>query len=472
MQTAARIQPNTEVDNAYKKTVGQICQVVEGMPLAIELAASWLNVLSVEEILQELSAGIELLEASTRDVPERHKSIRAVFEYSWRLLSASQQRSLTALSVFIGNFDREAAQHVTATLTRGLLELMSKSLIRRQSTGRFDLHPLIQQYAYAKLAETHQRLKDMLAKHSAYYLEFLSLQGDALQRGEHKVAMDAVELNLNNCQQAWQWAVEAQQFDNIIASSHILETYYSQRNKVQEGVAFFEQMVAQLDMSDASQQVPVGVILASQGWLQLRMGRHQLAEQISLKALELLRPHAYYRGIMKTLNTLGVIYDRQGEYDQARACLEEAIDLAVTQNKPRLKASYMQNLAGIEASLGRLNEAESLYVEALANSKQLKNHVHVISILNNLGIVYQKQHKYEKSNALYEEGLALAKDMNLQKSIAYILSNMALNYAFLNQFDEARKYDEQALVLAQADQNNFLEASILKHLAELDIKQT
>ena len=154
------------------------------MPLAIELAVSWLRVLDLKEIIVEIKQSLDFLESSLQDVPKRHQSIRAVFDYSWQLLDSNEQYKLAALSVFQGSFDRAAAQSVANTSTRDLLRLSSKSLLRRQNTGRFDLHPLIKQYAFEKLQS--RQYKETLENYRIYYLGLFQGQIAELQLGKTK----------------------------------------------------------------------------------------------------------------------------------------------------------------------------------------------------------------------------------------------------------------------------------------------
>src|SRR3989442_9889576 len=152
------------------------------MPLGIELAASWVSVLSCAEIADEIERNIDFLATSMRDVPERHRSLRAAFDQSWRLLSGEQQEVLARLSVFRGDFAREAAAAVADADLRLLSELVSKSLVRRPDFGRYELHELLRQYATEKLAD--ESPPDVLAstreRHARYYLARLAERRGAL----------------------------------------------------------------------------------------------------------------------------------------------------------------------------------------------------------------------------------------------------------------------------------------------------
>ena len=147
LQSARRVQPSFDLKADDLPHLAQIFQMVQGMPLGIELAAAWVDALHLEEIAQEIQQNRHFLETEMRDVPERHRSIRAVFEYSWHLLGDSERDIFTYLSVFRGGFTRDAAIAVTGIGLRALTTLVNKSLISRDSDGRYHIHVLIREYA-------------------------------------------------------------------------------------------------------------------------------------------------------------------------------------------------------------------------------------------------------------------------------------------------------------------------------------
>ena len=152
VERATQVEPGFSLDDGERVEALRICRLVEGLPLGIELAASWVSMLSCAEIADEIEQNIDFLATSMRDVPERHRSLRAAFDQSWRLLSGEQQDVLARLSVFRGDFGREAAAAVADADLRLLSDLVSKSLVRRSDFGRYELHELLRQYAAEKLA--------------------------------------------------------------------------------------------------------------------------------------------------------------------------------------------------------------------------------------------------------------------------------------------------------------------------------
>src|SRR5690606_274660 len=152
LRCARRVRSDLQIGEEGRGAISRICAVVGGAPLGIELAAGWLALLTCAEIADTLSReGLDFLATSLHDVPARHRSLREVFEHSWRLLSEEQRTALAALSVFQGGFTRTSAAAVAGTRSRTLLSLVEKSLMSRQHGGRLGLHELVRQYAAEKL---------------------------------------------------------------------------------------------------------------------------------------------------------------------------------------------------------------------------------------------------------------------------------------------------------------------------------
>ena len=160
-----------------REAVWQICQLVAGLPLGIELAAAWVATLSCQEIAREIQRTMDFLASTARDMPDRHRSIRAAFEHSWVLLAPEEQRVLRNVAVFRGGFGREAAEYVAGATLPLLSALVSKSLLRRAPAGRYDLHDLVRQYALDQLDQDAQAAEQIRTRHCQYYALLLERRG-------------------------------------------------------------------------------------------------------------------------------------------------------------------------------------------------------------------------------------------------------------------------------------------------------
>jgi predicted ATPase/DNA-binding SARP family transcriptional activator len=210
VQQARRVRPGFVLEAASEPAVVRICQLAEGVPLAIELAASWLRVLSGAEILAELEQGLDFLTSSLQNVPARHRSLRAVFEHSWALLPPLEQSLFQRLSVFRGGFRREAAASVVGASLPLLAGLADKSLLRRNADGRNEVHELLRQYADEHLRADAAEFEQVHDQHCHYYADLLTAYQPQLQGtgAELQAAMATLNAERENVRAAWNWAVE------------------------------------------------------------------------------------------------------------------------------------------------------------------------------------------------------------------------------------------------------------------------
>jgi predicted ATPase len=173
--------------------VVRVCRLVEGMPLALELAAGWTKILPTDEIASEIQRNLDFLSTSLRDVPQRHQSITAVFEQTWGRLTAEERRVFSALSVFSGGFSREAAEALAGVSMRVLSDLVDKSLLTREPDGRYQIHELLRQYAQAQLESTPAETLRIRNLHAAYYARFLDERNTDLNGGRQQEACLEIE---------------------------------------------------------------------------------------------------------------------------------------------------------------------------------------------------------------------------------------------------------------------------------------
>src|SRR5262249_357065 len=183
-------------------------------PLGLELAAAWAEMLSLDEIAQEVERSADFLAAEWSDAPARQRSMRAVFDWSWRLLNDAERHSLLGLSVFRGGFIREAADVVVGASLRVLTRLMHKSLLRWSEAGgiggRFDIHELLRQFAAEQLDASGERAA-VEARHGEYYLHFVAERERRLARNQPREAAAEIRAEIDNVRQAWIWAASQAQ---------------------------------------------------------------------------------------------------------------------------------------------------------------------------------------------------------------------------------------------------------------------
>ncbi len=226
--------------------ITRICQQVEGLPLAILLAASWMELLTPREISQEIDRDIDFLTTESGNIPQRHRSLRAVFNHSWRLLSDSEQAIYQSLSVFRGGFTRVAAQAVAGASVQDLRTLGSRSLLQRSPKGRYTLHPLLRHYAAEKLADVPETHAQICNRHSAFYTTYSHDWAEIL-KGKHQQATIAdMRQEINNLEVAWEWAITNREISLMARGLDGLCLYYTYHNRHQKGLATCQAAASQI----------------------------------------------------------------------------------------------------------------------------------------------------------------------------------------------------------------------------------
>ncbi len=273
--------------------ISRITQLLEGMPLGIELAATWVNTLSCQDITQEISRGLDILEASVVDLPERQRSLRAVFDYSWDLLSNREQVLLPRLAVFKGSFSRQTAEQVVGISLHELSCLVDKSLVRRTPQGWFDLHDLLHQYCAERLEQLPADDQETHRRHCAY---FSARQWDWNRQlsGERQgEVMREIELELANIKAAWDWAVYQKRLDFLEQIVDGLCTFLLRRGRFTEGLdtclKTIEAIQGVTSVDDFARQARLSIrLLTWEASLNMNLERFEEAKQSIQESLRIL----------------------------------------------------------------------------------------------------------------------------------------------------------------------------------------
>jgi predicted ATPase/DNA-binding XRE family transcriptional regulator len=222
VETARRVRPKFTPTSTNVQAIVRICQLVGGMPLGILLAAAWVEVLSCDEIVIELSQGFDFLAAELCDLPERQRSMRAVLTQSWQRLTEAERTVFMRLAVFRGGFTRVAAQQVAGASVRMLSSFVNKSLVQCEPNRRYTIHEFLRQFAEAELAAADQT-GTTISLHCTYYTDFLHQRESDLKGRCQAAALDAIEADFENVRAAWQSAVDRRSFEAV---GRALESLY------------------------------------------------------------------------------------------------------------------------------------------------------------------------------------------------------------------------------------------------------
>ncbi len=242
VQNARRLRPDFALEHEIVGVV-RLCALVEGMPLALELAASWVRTLNCAEIADEITQSLDILETPVRNVPLRHRSMRAVLEQSWKLLSSAEQETFARLSVFRGGFNRAAAEAVAGASLRMLSTLVNKSLLRRDVDGRYDIHELLRQYGEEQLRAAPQNWIEAHDRHAACFAEFMGGQWFELRSARQQESVAVIEAEIENVRTAWLYAANEHKLTNLYQAANAMWSFHMLTFHEKDGLELFHRAV-------------------------------------------------------------------------------------------------------------------------------------------------------------------------------------------------------------------------------------
>jgi predicted ATPase/Tfp pilus assembly protein PilF len=446
--------------------VVRICQLVEGMPLGIELAAAWAAVRSGAEIAQEIECNLDILTTSLRNVPARQRSVRATFEYSWHLLTETEKDIFVRLSVFRGGFRREAAAVVAGTSPLTLLALLDKSLIRRVSPDRYDVHELLRQYAAEKLEADPQKQAEAQVQHARYFAAFLEQQARHLQSAKQKQALTEIGPEIENARQAWQLAVERGNVHQVEQSLESLYHFYDIRSRFQEGGELFAQAIDRWS-GDAQQAHIFGKALSRQGALHRSLGLYQQARAALEQSLEIFECLETQTEQVFCLVNLANVAHNQGRYEEAEQLARESLVLSRQIGDGWGATCSLWLLGMVRYRTGDVTQAQALLEESLAIGRESGNRRLVISPLNTLGDMACHQGDYVRARTLFEECLALSRELGDQFKVAMHLNNLGTVLHILGKYADAQPFYRESLEICRQIGDRAGQAIALSNLGEV-----
>jgi len=444
-----------------RQAVYEICQLVAGLPLGIELAAAWVATLSCQEIAREIQRNLDFLTATARDVADRHRSIRAAFDHSWKLLSAEEQRVLRQIAIFRGSFGREAAEQVAGTSLASLSALVSKSLLRHTQDGRYELHDLVGQYTYEHLQKDGQEYVQTANRHAHYYAGLLERRGTAFQGPDQPAVIAELIAELANVRLGWTWAATNQYAEDLHRGADTLFWLYEARSNCREGVPLFGQAVQSLegdaDVTVASassaaheQQLALGQVLSYQGFFCLRQGQHRQARALLQRSHGLLgrlakegtRPaQAAFATATAFLGTATYV---MGEYGAGQQLLHESLTIKRALDDRWGTAFCLRHLGLVAYYRGDYDAAYRLLSESMALSRAMGNTWAIASSLNILSMAVYAQGAYREAQQLLQEALELSQVLQDRFNIASALTGLGQVSQALGDIPDAQRFFENS----------------------------
>ncbi len=527
IETARRVRGDDLISQQPAQIVQRICELVQGMPLAIELAAAWARLLTIDELALEIANNLTGLESDTQREEERHRSLRAVFDYSWNLFSEQEKRVLMALSLFVGGFTRESAQAVAGASLPMLLGLSDKLLVQRQSSGRFALHEMLRQFLAEKLVASSDA--DRVSQtYTRYLVDYMQQRQLRLKTGEQPALLHEITQEIDNLHFAWDIAVQRgdrtvirdlmpgfslfhdlksnwRVVSNLLQSAEAvldpaevdlygewlshLALAMSRLDQADRTAELANRCLALLSRSNPAHRSSIARALLALGYAEGLRGAHDAAFPLYEEALHLREALGddwdYAQCLMRLAS--GHAHEAQVDYhfgaerreqmlqklERAQAYARQALLISTRIGDPFLTARLQSLLAGtllLEGGSDKIGQAEELHLSNARFYENMDSLDGLCMTVNGLGNVAFTQQHFDQALPYYRQSLALARQIGSRVWEANALNNLAVSSYHLNELRTARGYFVQSQAVFREMGNEQYVSMIQQDIDEIDTK--
>ena len=440
IQRAVDLKPDFAITNENAPAVAEICHCLDGLPLAIELAASRIKILTPEAILERLSSRMKLLIGGARDLPARQQAMRSTIAWSHDLLEENERVLFRRLSTFVGGFTLEEAEDIgnaegdlELDILDGVTSLVVKSLLRQEEVlpqgeagePRFKMLETIREYGFEQLRESEE--EEVIRRRHANFFLALAEEGDTELRGKDQLTwLERLELEHDNLRAALEWSREEESTGETgLRLVGALWWFWFLRGYLAEGYEWVEGFLSASDSVSATARAKA---LLAAGTLKLLQGNLENGKILVKEALASFRRIEVGWGIAYSLFSLGA--SERGQGDHGRAKLEEGLDLLHQIGDKWGIANSLTNLGVLAMLQGDLGRARILLDESLPLARETGERFVTSTCLLMLGRVTLYEGDYDRARSLLEEGLTLARELGAFHGILealHALGRMALN---------------------------------------------
>lgn len=477
-QFAQQVQPSFEMTPQNAPAIFRLCRLVSGSPLALKLAAAWVRIFTCERIVNDIEKNLNLLSTQMRNVPERQRSMRAIFDYTWQLLSVDEQQLFLAISVFRNGFTEVAATEVAAATPHLLAALLDRGLLQVRSTAqgiRYTLHDLTRQYAMDRLAAEPSYAQQVQDRHTIYYVNLLDRLKDAVIGGEQPEALAILHADIDNIELMWERVLNAGDLGSMHRGLDSLWRYHWSRTPGQKGKQFCTEAINVLEQSASMQTHPLyaavlRTLYGMRGEFHYFLGDYDLARSDTQLAMVLARQLGLRKEEMDMAVVLSSIARWQGETDDAEANLRQALAFYQQTGYRGGEADVQHELAQLYVYTGQYAEAKACAAESLSISLELGRPDWIGWALDALGWVSFCCGDYAAASQHYNESLSYFERIGHQLGISLAWGGLGMvAWAGGSQpRAEAQAFMERSLDLCRHMNHQFHISSRLSVLAQIN----
>ncbi|HET9651863.1 MAG TPA: tetratricopeptide repeat protein, partial [Usitatibacter sp.] len=473
-------QPGFQLTQDNARAVTEICAHLDGLPLAIELAAARIAFESPVALLSHLGTRLRVLVDGARDLPARQQTMRGTLDWSYQLLAPNERAVFRRLALFAGGCDREAADSVCRLrddeeldVESALPSLVSKNLIRHDgrgdsSTGRVTMLETIREYARDRLQQ--QGETDATARlHFAYYAALAETASQHLTGTTQGAWLKRLDGEHDNLRVALQWAEESGESEAGLQLAGALWRYWFRRGHLSEGLGWLERFLAHNAMAGHNAVSTARArALSGAGILAHRQGDYSRALALLEQSLADWRALGDDVRSASALNNMALVARAQGSADRAMSLWREALALLPTGADARLTALMLNNLATLHQERADFAHALALYEQSISIRRELGDVFGIANVLGNLGELAREQGDYVRAVALMREALALQRELGDRLSIALSLNNLGIAACDQGSLDEAESLLTESLTLFRQAEDRRNAALTLANLGNVE----
>jgi predicted ATPase len=479
VQRAVAAKPDFELNRENAPAVAEICARLDGLPLAIELAAARVKVLSPSSMLTRLASRLQLLTGGARDLPQRQQTLRAAIDWGYDLLSAAEQKLFRRLSVFVGGCNLEGVEAVCDTkgdldvdLLDGMASMVDKSLVQQVEQGkgesRFVMLETLREYALEKLGVSGEAALTKRA-HAAYYLVLAEENATESSNAEGAGWLERFAFEHDNFRAGLEWLTETGNAEWGLRLGTALFRFWEVREYLAEGRDRLGRLL-KLTGAAAPSKLRMRALFAA-GVLAGEQGDYASADALINESQDIAQAVGDKTGVAVSLNALAVFARDRGDVEVAHILFEASLGLWRELGDQKAVARALSNLANVVKLKGEYSRARALYVECLSIFRGLGDRMGVAWSLNYQGDVAHDQGDSAAARTLYEQGLAIFRDVCDRWGIAGTLADLGSLAREKGDYSAARSmYRESIKVFQELDHRRGI-ARLLEYFACLAAAQ-
>lgn len=453
LQVARRGRPDFQIQQADWFHIFDICEYLQGVPLGIELAASWMESLNCEEISAQLKKNRDLTSDYQRHQESTARSLNIILLSLWERFSVVEQESLIGMSIFKGGFSRHAVQTILGVSLFFVDALISKSILRHMGQDRYFLHELINQLLQTRLDQSLEVYKIYRDRHAEYYLELVEELSVKAAQSKDKEAYATLSVDIENLRSAWNWTVQNQNYHLIQPIMQNLFLYFEQGGRFREGKEFFlglhTHLLSQAEQGDSSlAKSLLAITYAYLGKYEYHLGDYPKSEALLSTALNTFEEIQLQSDAALTTYNMANLKRAQGDYEHARELLTDCLAYYKDAGDLGSQGDILNSLGVIASGLGDIDLAEKYYLECLKIFQELEDSGKVSRAMNNLGYSYIEKGDHDASLPLLIQSLELSQDIGSDPLSASILDSLGLLHYMMGDYSASLRYYRDGLRLS------------------------